>query len=166
MNERSNCLINYILGIDIGLENLGIAVSDYRGNLIELKTIITSKRQTRGQRLRDISIKLQRIIKQYQPLEVVIEQLYNHPKMQKSTSALRNVEGVLLAVLYQYEPIYYHNMTLKATIKNGKASKKDIIHTLSALYNIKIPDEHQADALSCIYCHLKKAGYLKQKGQV
>ena len=144
-----------ILGIDPGIERLGWGIIEKNGN--ELKKISsgvkkTLKTQKEGERLWEIFMFLDELIKKEMPDIVSTEKLF-FSKNVKTALIIGEVRGVILSVVQK------HNMTLReftppelkmAVCGYGKAGKESIANMVNLLLNLpkkKVLDD-ETDALA------------------
>lgn len=154
-----------ILGIDPGLANTGYGVvqkttrskpTDFR--CVTYGLIKTEPTMTLPDRLHKLHIDLGRIITQYQPQALVMENVFFF-KNAKTIVPVSQAQGViLLAAAKKKLPVYrYTPIEVKMTITGFvKADKKDIqreIAKILSLAEIPKPDD-AADALSIATTYL------------
>lgn len=149
---------NIILGIDPGSRITGYGIIATRGTehhhiahgTIETKTDITAER------LRKIYEILSDVIRQYQPQQTAIEQIFMHKNAQ-SALKLGQARGVAMVAaakggLEVYE--YSAKQIKSAVVGYGAASKAQIQHMISLLLKLKEqPVADAADALAVAICH-------------
>jgi crossover junction endodeoxyribonuclease RuvC len=153
----------YIYGLDISLSNTGVCVLNaITYDPVLIASIPTKSTQTRGQRLHSIREQMNKIVIQYPPDTVVIENSFN--KFNKEVKAIQNAVGVILEVLHPYgEPIAYAPLTIKKEITgNGKASKDVVRKYIERAYpDVKFSDLDQSDAFGICITHLIKTKQIK-----
>ena len=150
-----------ILGIDPGLATLGFGVieKDARGNCraIDCGVLTTPKEEGLPVRLAMLEEGLQRLLDQYRPDEIAMEELF-FSKNITTGIAVAHARGVALLTcvkrcgkLYEYTP-----MQIKQALTGyGKADKKQIQTVVASLLKLKSvpkPDD-AADALGIALCH-------------
>ena len=150
-----------ILGIDPGLATLGFGVieKDARGNCraIDCGVLTTPKEEGLPVRLAMLEEGLQRLLDQYRPDEIAMEELF-FSKNITTGIAVAHARGVALLTcvkrcgkLYEYTP-----MQIKQALTGyGKADKKQIQPVVASLLKLKSvpkPDD-AADALGIALCH-------------
>lgn len=150
-----------IMGIDPGLATLGYGVieKDARGNCraIACGVITTPKEETLPVRLAMLEEKLRKILQEYNPDEISMEELF-FSKNITTGIAVAHARGVALLTcvkgcgrLYEYTP-----MQIKQAITGyGKADKKQMQSVVTSLLKLKAvpkPDD-AADALAIALCH-------------
>ena len=144
-----------IMGIDPGLADLGWGVVTNEKSLIKLVdfgVIKTKSTQKLTDRLQSIYREITKIIKNYQPNRIGIEQLF-FGKNAKTAMVVGEARGVVLLALAQlgYEPIEFKPAEIKMTLTGyGNADKKQIqfmVKTMLKLKHIPKPDD-AADALA------------------
>ena len=159
-----------ILGIDPGLATLGYGVieKDERGNFraLDCGVITTPKEEGLPVRLALLEEGLKRILEQFHPDEVAMEELF-FSKNITTGIAVAHARGVALLTcvkacgrLYEYTP-----MQIKQALTGyGKADKKQMQATVTSLLRLKSvpkPDD-AADALAIALCH----GYAGRFGEL
>ena len=150
-----------ILGIDPGLATLGFGVieKDARGNCraIDCGVLTTPKEEGLPVRLAMLEEGLQRLLDQYRPDEIAMEELF-FSKNITTGIAVAHARGIALLTcvkhcgkLYEYTP-----MQIKQALTGyGKADKKQIQTVVTSLLKLKSvpkPDD-AADALGIALCH-------------
>jgi len=150
-----------ILGIDPGLATLGYGVieKDDRGNCraIACGVVTTPKEEGLPVRLAQLEEGLQKILDEYKPSEVAMEELF-FSKNITTGIAVAHARGVVLLTcvkrcgkLYEYTP-----MQIKQAITGyGNADKKQmqaVVASLLKLKSVPKPDD-AADALGVALCH-------------
>lgn len=149
----------YIYGLDISLANTGVGILNLLTLEPELITSIPTKsKQTRGQRLHTIREQMNKIVTQYPPEIIVIENSFN--KFNKEVKAIQNAVGVILEVLHPFsEPIAYAPTTIKKEITgNGKADKDVVRKYIEKAYpSIIFNNNDESDAFGILLTHLIKS---------
>jgi crossover junction endodeoxyribonuclease RuvC len=148
-----------ILGIDPGTARMGFGVIEVDGGsikLIDYGCINTHQRDQMADRLVEIYGDLQKIIKEYQPNLVAIENLFffNNQKTAISVSQARGVAvlAARLAKLPIHEPTPLQVKQAVACYgKADKAQVQQMVKTLLKLDKIPKPDD-AADALAIAIC--------------
>ena len=120
-----------VLGIDPGFDRIGWAIGSGKTGQIILTTcdcIITQRSESLPQRYQYLSEELDKIIDQYQPTHLAIEQLYF---ARNTTTALQVSEarGVILssAIRHQLSIAEYHPNTIKLAVTGvGNATKAQV----------------------------------------
>ena len=149
-----------ILGIDPGIAIMGYGVIDFDGNkvkVLENGVITTSSKSRTPQRLDILYKNLNEIIKDFNPDEFAIEELFFNQNV-KTAITVGHARGVqILAAQENNLPIYeYTPLQIKQAITGyGRASKSQMQKTVTTLLNLKeIPKpDDAADALSVALCH-------------
>lgn len=153
-----------ILSIDPGFERVGIAIIEktflQKDILVYSKCFKTSAKIPFPERLRNIGIEIEKIIKKYKPKVLAIEKLY-FTTNQKTAMGVSEARGVIIYVasknglsIYEYTP-----PQIKVAVTGyGKASKEMMMSMVPKLINInttiKSDDELDAIAigLTCLAC--------------
>lgn len=149
-----------ILGIDPGIAIMGYGVIDFDGNkvkVLENGVITTSSKSRTPQRLDILYKNLNEIIKDFNPDEFAIEELFFNQNV-KTAITVGHARGVqILCAQENNLPIYeYTPLQIKQAITGyGRASKSQMQKTVTTLLNLKeIPKpDDAADALSVALCH-------------
>jgi len=157
-----------ILGIDSGVEKTGFSVFEKGSNgssnfsLLNSGLIKTSIGKTRDKRLEMIYKELSKIIKQYKPKILVIEQLFFFKNL-KTAIQVSQAQGVCLLVAAQNNITveYLTPLQIKQTVTGyGRADKKAVQKmiklTLKTTKQIKQDDEADAIACGMTYCLINK----------
>lgn len=159
-----------ILAVDPGIASTGWAVVSYRGG--RFKTlghgcIRTKTDLSRPLRLRQIHDELSKLVKHYQPDEMVVEQLFFNTNV-RTAMAVGQAGGVILLVaakskmpVTEYTPL----QVKQAVVGYGRAQKQQVqemVKTLLVLKEIPKPDD-AADALALAICHGHSLGWERKK---
>jgi crossover junction endodeoxyribonuclease RuvC len=158
------------LGIDCGTECTGFGVVELRGHelaFLSSGAIKLSPRDPLPRRLAIIFERLGQIIREHQPDEVAIEDVF-YAVNAKSALKLGQVRGVamLAASSAGLEVAEYSPLSIKsAVVGYGRAEKQQVQHMVARLLNLdQIPDPPDiADALAIAICHLHTAGTLRRQ---
>ena len=160
-----------VLGIDCGGEYTGYGVveQDTQGALCHLCSgaIRLSTRDALELRLKKICEALTRIIGDYSPEQVAIEDVF-YAVNAKSALKLGHVRGVAMLAAAQagLEVIAYSPLSIKsAVVGYGKAEKSQVQVMVARLLNLAAPPEppDAADALAIAICHLHTAATLQRQ---
>lgn len=149
-----------ILGIDPGFAIVGYGIIDYNGNKskpIEYGAITTPAGQDISIRLKTIYTELTKIIQQYKPDSVAIEELFFNTNV-KTAILVGQARGVLILAAvnnnvpsFEYTPL----QVKQAVVGYGRAEKSQVqqmVKLLLDLPEIPKPDD-TADALAIAICH-------------
>ena len=149
-----------ILGIDPGTAITGWGiVKDGKKELemIAYGSIETSKNKTDVERLKETARDLKEIIKEYQPDEMAIEELFFFKNL-KTAIKVAQSRGVLMFVTAQQKiPVAeYTPLQVKQALTGyGRADKKQMqimVQNILKLKEVPQPDD-AADALAVAICH-------------
>lgn len=119
----------------------GVTIFDLFGNSVYIGHVTTEHLKTKknfeyGERLKHVADFLLELKEKYPPEKVCIERTFN--RFNISTAVLYRVHGVAHYIFQDVEQIYYAPKEIKATILNGKATKKQIQDEIKRRYpNIK-----------------------------
>jgi len=149
-----------ILGLDPGFGTFGYGVIEASKNRLQHVAhgvIITEKDEPIQLRLKNLYHQIKKIVEQYSPDEVAVEQLFFYRNV-TTAIAVGEARGVsLLAVVECDVPIFEYTpqMVKKAVTGSGKATKADVqkwVMLLLGLEEKPRPDD-AADALAIAICH-------------
>lgn len=144
-----------ILGIDPGVAIVGYGLIKARANklkLIDYGCVLTEAKKQHAQRLAEISEQFKKIIKDYQPNILAIEELF-FCKNTKTALKVGEARGIILAQAMQANlPIYeYTPLQVKQAMTGyGRADKNQIqqmVKIILGLKQIPKPDD-AADAVA------------------
>ncbi|MBP7060650.1 MAG: crossover junction endodeoxyribonuclease RuvC [Candidatus Moranbacteria bacterium] len=149
-----------ILGIDPGTATVGWGVIEITGGkatAVAFGHISTSKNLAPEKRLAEIAHDLTAIVKQYQPTEAAVEELFFF-KNQKTIISVAQARGVILLTLDKFcvNISGYTPLEVKQALTNyGRADKNQVqlmVQAILKLPAIPKPDD-TADALALALCH-------------
>ncbi|NLJ77113.1 MAG: crossover junction endodeoxyribonuclease RuvC [Peptococcaceae bacterium] len=150
----------FIMGVDPGTAITGYGLVRYRGNsysLVECGCVRTSAKQPLSDRLYTIYRELTGIIKQYQPGQFAVEELFFN-KNARTALAVGHARGVaMLAAASAGLPVFeYTPLQVKQAVTGyGRAAKEQVqymVKTILSLTQAPSPDD-VADALAVAICH-------------
>ena len=147
----------YIYGLDLSMEQTGIAVLDEKGTPILITSIATNKKQSHGQRLYQIASELINLKTRYPPTVIAIERGFS--RFNTSTQVIYRVHGIVNYIFHDIQQVYYPPKKVKECILNGTATKKAIQKKLEKdykSYGISFANEDESDALAVAVTYLKK----------
>lgn len=149
-----------ILGIDPGYAIMGYGVLDMKGNHFEpvaYGSITTDAKMSMPDRLKVLYSQLIKVIDEFQPEEVAIEELFfnNNAKTAILVGQARGVAVLACAnkglVIAEYTPLQIK----QALVGYGRADKKQVQSMVKTILNLKEvpkPDD-TADAVAAAICH-------------
>jgi crossover junction endodeoxyribonuclease RuvC len=153
-----------ILSIDPGYERLGVCI--LKKNFVTKKIDIlhsecfkTSKELDFQDRLLNIGLYIEKIIRKYKPENLAIESLFMNTN-QKTASKVGEVKGVLVYIskknnmkVFEYTPLQIKSSVTGSGHSDKSAMKKMLFLILPELKNLnkKIDDEY--DAIACGLTH-------------
>ncbi len=161
-----------VLGIDCGTEYTGYGVVELRldGELLYLTcgAVKLSPREPMARRLSTIFDRLGELIKEHQPDNVAIEEVF-YSVNAKSALKLGQVRGVamLAASAVGLEVAEYSPLSIKsAVVGYGRAEKEQVQHMVMQLLKLAAPPQppDAADALAIAICHLHTSATLARQG--
>jgi len=152
----------HIVAIDPGYERLGIAVLDNEKKendcLVFSECFKTSAKDTHDFRLAQIKKRFEEILKEFNPGELAIEDLFFNTN-QKTAMLVAEVRGLIIGIsrdfglkVFEYKP-----QEIKVAISgNGRSDKGAIIKMVPILTNInkEIQYDDEYDAIACGLTHL------------
>jgi crossover junction endodeoxyribonuclease RuvC len=153
-----------VLGIDPGVANTGYGVvASHQGRLVALDggVIETAPGQDAAARLATIHAAVARLIDDYRPDALAVEDLYFGANA-RSAFAVGQARGVVLLAAGQRQVLtasYTPQQVKAAVCGSGKADKDQVqrmVQALLSLTDIPKPD-HAADALAVAICHANGA---------
>ena len=148
-----------ILGIDPGYDRMGYGIIKKELNnwkVLHYGCVQTSKKQTHLERLKQISDELKKIIEEFKPIAVGVEELF-FVKNAKTAIKVGEARGVILLTCAQFcLPVFeFTPMQVKQLISGyGGANKEQIQKMVGLTFGIKtkITPDDAADALAIAYC--------------
>lgn len=163
-----------ILGIDPGMASTGygiikkIKIKNKKSKIVHLShgVIKTPVGRGVGKRLRELRLKLRKIIRQFYPDCMVIEQHF-FGKNSKTAMVVGQARGVILMTAAEFKlPTFeYQSLAVKKLLtNNGRAEKMEIQRKVQRILKMKAhptPDD-AADALAIAICHGLKVASLVQ----
>lgn len=158
-----------ILALDSGVERTGFSIFEKTKNgtadikYVSSGLIETPKIKTIEQRLAKIYTELDKLIKQYQPQTLVVEQLFFY-KNQKTAIKVSQAQGVALLIAGQKKLSveFLTPLQIKHVITGyGQADKKSVQKMLGLLLKLdkELQQDDQADAIACglAYCYINRS---------
>ena len=161
-----------ILGIDPGLQKTGWGMIHFESNRLQFLacgTISTSAAETTSHRLAEISHALEKIIKEWNPVEAAIEETFvnNNPASALKLGVARGAAMVTPARLGLVVSEYPANLVKKSVVGSGHATKDQIgmmVRTLLPTAGKMGADA--ADALAIAICHAHHSASRKRMGGI
>lgn len=150
-----------VLGVDCGSRSTGFAVLESDGRryqVLDFGAIQPKRVKTFADRLHYIHQALEKLVEEYQPTEVAVEQVFQAFNV-KSAQHLGQVRGVvLLAAAKAGLPVAEYSATLVKTsvVGYGRAQKQQVQLMVQRILKLKEkPEPHDAaDALAVALCHI------------
>ena len=153
-----------ILGIDPGVATIGFGVVDAeRGNqqLVRYGVITTPAGIPLSSRLYQISQDMSELLRQFDPDEMVVEELFFTKNITTGIAVAHGRGVILLEAERLGVPVYeYTPMQVKQAVAGyGKAEKRQVMAMTARLLKMKeIPrPDDAADALALAICHARAA---------
>jgi crossover junction endodeoxyribonuclease RuvC len=149
-----------ILGVDPGTAITGYGLVSYEGNHLKkvaFGVIRTGPEQSLTRRLHHIYLELLKIIQEFKPDSIAIEELFFNKNV-RTALAVGHARGVILlaAATSGYEVAEYTPLQVKQAVTGyGRADKmqiQEMVRVLLCLTEIPKPDD-AADALAIAICH-------------
>jgi crossover junction endodeoxyribonuclease RuvC len=137
-----------ILGIDPGIERVGIAVIDKVGGkeiYVYSECFKTSAKLSHAERLALIGTEIARVVKEHQPTGMAIEKLFFETNT-KTAMSVAEARGMMLYVcslanlaIFEYTPLQ-----IKVAVTGyGKSDKTGVMHMVPML--VKLPNRKMID---------------------
>lgn len=152
-----------VLGIDCGSAVTGVGVIETDGRTyraLHYGTIRLARSRSFGERLRQIYLELDKLLRHFRPHAIALEQVFQALNV-KSAMQLSQVRGVvLLAAARANLPVQeYSALTVKNSVVGyGRAKKHQVqrmVQRLLALRELPQPAD-AADALAVALCHIHR----------
>lgn len=149
-----------IMGIDPGFAISGYGIVKYEGNkfsVLAYGAVTTKPSMDFSQRLLKLDKELGKLIEEYEPVSIAVEELFFNKNVKTAISAAHGRGVVLLAAaksgsqVFEYTPL----QVKQAVVGYGRASKAQIQQMVKVLLNLgetPKPDD-VADALAVAICH-------------
>ena len=150
----------FVLGIDPGLSLTGYGVIASRGDRLQAVAagaLRTSPGSPDSVRLAELFADLERLVAQYRPGEIAVEQVFVNRNLQTATAVGRASGVILLAAARAGVPVYeYTPSAVKLAVTGSGAAAKDRVQALVARrLGLEAAPEpaDAADALAVAICH-------------
>lgn len=155
-----------IMGLDPGLRKVGWGVIQYKDNKITHKGngfIKTDSEAPLAYRLKFISNFLEKIILEYKPEQVAMEEIFVN-KNPLSSIKLAQARGAILLTIANNNLLvgeYLPNLVKKTVVGNGRADKMQIQSMVGLIIgkSVELKSEDSADALAVAICHANHQVY-------
>nr|MBN2278231.1 crossover junction endodeoxyribonuclease RuvC [candidate division Zixibacteria bacterium] len=150
-----------ILGIDPGLHITGYGViesCDSKPRVLEAGVIKTGRNVEFEAKLDEIFAETGKIIKQFQPDYIAVEELYSHYAHPKTAIIMGHARGVvfLQAARNKLPVVSYASTRIKKSLTgNGRASKMQVQRMIRSTLGLEreVESADTADALAAALCH-------------
>ncbi len=160
--------ITRILGIDPGLETIGVSILDVKGNEYDpvyCSCIITERGRPMCERLKVLYEKVNQVINKYRPGCLAIEEIFFSVNT-KTALTVGHARGVLMLSgsvnglkVYEYTPLQIK----QAVAGYGRATKKQIKYMLKTILRVEdefFPKKDDAwDAMAVAVCHANSSKF-------
>lgn len=159
-----------ILGIDCGSERTGYGIIDSDGRehrMVAAGVIRTSPKTPFAQRLLEISDCLRRLIQDFHPEAVAVEEVF-HAANSKTALKLAHVRGVALLAaaeagleLGEYSPLEIKT----SAVGYGRAEKNQVQMMVGSLLHLAAPlaSQDASDAVAVAICHATHAARARRE---
>ncbi len=155
----------FVLGIDPGLSITGYGVIVSRGERLQAVAagaLRTSPGAADAVRLAELFGDLEKLLGEYHPAEVAVEQVFVNRNLQTATAVGRASGVILLAAARAGIPVFeYTPSAVKMAVTGSGDAAKDRVQALVAR-RLGLPEAPRpadaADALAVALCHLQSAG--------
>lgn len=148
-----------ILGIDPGTRNTGVGLIEAQGNhykVLAYEVVRAKAKEAIAERLFTIHTELRRIIKEYDPDVVSLENVF-YGKDLKAMVKIGEARAcaMLAASEHGVSVVEYAPAQIKKSVAgNGAATKDQMQQMVKRLLNLKeVPPPDAADALAIAICH-------------
>jgi crossover junction endodeoxyribonuclease RuvC len=151
-----------ILGIDPGLGTTGYGIIEADKGQLKIQeagVIKSSPRQGLEQRLSRLYQGIRDIICEYNPTDLIIEELYSHSKHHMTAIRMAHARGVIVLTAGEFPRLrlinYPAKRVKKAVTGNGNASKMQVQRTVQSVLRLKelpVPAD-VGDALALAIAH-------------
>lgn len=150
-----------IIGIDPGLLVTGYGVLKSNGpetSVLEAGLIKTDNKGSFEEKLMEIFSETGKIIRQYRPNYIAVEELYSHYVHPKTAIIMGHARGMvfLQAARNKIPIVSYASTRIKKSLTgNGRASKSQMQRMIKTTLNLKqdVCSPDTADALAAALCH-------------
>ena len=162
-----------VLGIDPGTASTGYGVVIENGSgdyeLLACGVIRTGPEQPMHLRLREIFLDIQKLIREFQPHEVAVEELFFGRNVTTAITVGQARGAALLAAALSDRPVveYTPAAVKQALTGYGNADKQQMqamVRTLLELDEAPRPDD-AADGVAIALCHLQTGRYRRAIGE-
>lgn len=160
-----------ILGVDPGSRCTGYGIIWSKDSQIGhiAHGHIRCEQETLGERLQHIHRVLTEIIREHQPQEAAIEQVFTCHNHQAALK-LGQARGAAISAMGQYSIVlaeYSARQVKKAVVGYGAATKTQIQHMMTRLLNLKTTIQADAaDALAIALCHANTRQWQEKVGNL
>jgi len=160
-----------ILGIDPGsrLTGYGVIETDGDRSICICSGCIKTPDGSLGERLKAIHNGLQRVIQDFEPIEMAIESVFVHRNVE-SALKLGQARGTAVTVVALHNlPVFEYSPSAvkKAVVGRGNASKTQVQHMVKAMLGLGKPlQSDAADAMAVALCHGHTRWTLRQTEQL
>ena len=158
-----------VLGIDPSLQSTGFGIIEFSNNtytVLSYGTIKPSRSQLLHHKINKIKLRLEELIKNYEPEEIAIENPF-YARNIKTAITLGQVRGAALVAvashnctLFEYSPLEIK----KAVTGYGQADKNQVRKMIKTLLNINDNnlETDASDALATAFCHLNSRTFFQK----
>ena len=160
---------NTIIGIDPGSQKMGWGVLEEKSGVLRLVDcgIIRPKSKEFSERLGEIFVELQAVLRKHQPVEAAVENVFTC-KNALSALKLGQARGIAVGAcaslgipVKDYEP----TLVKKSLTGNGRAEKVQVSFMVGRILGVKETwGEDAGDALAVGICHLNMRRFNKLAG--
>lgn len=155
----------FVLGIDPGLSITGYGVIVSRGErpqAVSAGALRTSPGTPDAARLQELFTDLEKLLREYRPAEIAVEQVFVNRNLQTATAVGRASGVILLAASRAGAPVFeYTPSAVKLAVTGSGDAAKDRVQALVAR-RLGLPAAPRpadaADALAIALCHWQSAG--------
>lgn len=163
-------MLPVILGVDVGLNNLGLAFLSLDKDILFTETVDVDRYSKVGCKLNTIYKRLHELLSKTKDKFNFKEVVYEMPVFRgnrKNSEKVIFVEGLIHLCTYTYDldlssytatqvkQLYGGNSRQKLT---REENKRKVLEAVEKELNLKLPDktDHEIDAIAIVLCHLQK----------
>jgi len=152
-------LKTYVWAFDLSLSNTGICIFNLDGSIEKICSIATKDKDSHGKRLKDIADYIIELRVDYPAEKIIIERAFS--RFNISTAVIYRCHGLINYLFWDIEQIYYPPKTIKATLLDGRATKKQLQSNIIEHYpSIKFENEDSSDAFAVGITYFIKMGII------
>ncbi len=160
-----------VLGIDVGLRNLGYVLCKVDGlevSVVKEGEVKPDPREALPKKLDYIFQQLSKEARQYRPKAIIVEKLYSHYRHPTTLGVLAQVRGVVALLAHQQGIDFFEyapTRARKSFLGRGHANSQQVQRMAENITGRSFLSEHTADAFSLVvvFSHAQKLERILQK---